>query len=310
MGKKSATYSSVLVAVVLLWSISCSDNAEGDPWTFEERPESTVNPAYCAALPNEDLTEPVVKQTAEDAWRIRYPSFREGCGAYQLDAIVDFSPEEDWHSDVGRYAYEVTACNRCEQPQALHYLHDFGARGLEGSNRTLKVPPSPRQTSVPGLLPKGAPVVRHETSSSNGMLHEGVCSFRRHMGETFGQGPRFISYRSLFSIQFEPGETRRTTIDYSLDQADEPLWNAASSSQSASILWPRLFHRDAAVTGLRAASVVEYCLEATGYGNAWFRPYQQPYVLEDKYADQRTATPVIPPELVQQLEVYIETRPE
>jgi hypothetical protein len=287
--RKLVTLSLFSAATLLL--ASCADNADGESWQFDEPPpESTVNQALCGDMPGAELDAPVVEQLDEQQWRVRYPVFEQGCGVYQLDAFVGASHDGDLGAEI-----ETRVCNRCDQPQKLVFLADHGGFGPEsGVERILT--PDPSVSDIPSLIHQGLPCIRSGAEDLG-------CRMVSTTGEQTGFYS-FPSYRSLSRVGLDSGETNELhrVSGFGATGIIGALKQVASGSEEMRVYWPRMRHRDVAVTGLEAASNAEFCEKAVYHGETFFdRPYADPYRLDDKYVRQTTALPSLPDELSDRL---------
>ncbi len=283
-------------------SVGCADSTSPDAWEYDEpAPESRVDPSACTELPNDDLEEPEVAKTGESRWKIRYPSFRQNCGGYQLDAVVDFGADE---SDEASYTHTFTACNRCESAQTWNYLPEVhGSDPTVDSEREAQpVPKSPEIRVGPGVSRLGRPLVGHRTSSDDQPVYE-MCG---------GWGPSgsgrkvWVQYDAIWQLALEPGESSTTSIDLDVDEAIPGLRQGLATSDEApetTIRWPTLYHSEVDITGLQAASAPEFCVEHAFDERpaGWVRLYEEPYDVDSKYTRQTTPAPELPAELVERL---------
>lgn len=185
---------------------SCSDSNTDAGWDLDEPdPRAEVDASLCAEMPNGDLSTPEVMRDGEETWRIRYPLYEEGCGAYQLDTIMNFGavPPEDPF-----YHHEVSVCNRCDSTQTWNYLYLLNAAEAGDEDLEIEVPQEPRIADVSGLLPTGMPVVEHRTTSEDHSFR--ICA---QLGTSMYDGgavgerqPKFVSYDDIYSMPIESGE--------------------------------------------------------------------------------------------------------
>jgi hypothetical protein len=306
-----------IVAVVVLLSVhlfttACSDDDVDSSWDLDEPlPAVEINSSYCPSLAGDALDEPRVTRESSDRWRIRYPAFEEGCGAYQLDAVVDFDRgERDGEAYPGHtgptYVYEVSACNRCESTQTWNYLFDFS--GSSSAPADLEVPPQPRVEDLSdrqpvALLMAGQPIVVHGDASAEDVVPENACIGTGASGITIG-GVTWVSYGAIRQVRIEPDQLAEFVSTYKLEEISGELLEGAASDavEGTTILWPRLFPAESSVTGADAASAPEYCVEQVlGRAGNWVRPYDVPYRVEDKYHLQPMPAATLPPELVERL---------
>ncbi len=287
---------SFAVACTGLICVSCADNADGDPWGVEEPPpESTINQALCTDMPGADLDAPVVEDLGEQQWRVRYPVFEQGCGVYQADAYLGLGPE----GEIRTEEYEPRVCNRCDQAQQVVFLEGGDGYGVEQSPEQIPVPQQPSVTEVPALYNYGLPVVRTGE-------RDGGCALDSPTGEVGSFYPSY-SYVNLHRVDLASGartETHRVPglEDTGLTGALSKVAQSAGAAERLRIYWPRMHHRDVAVTGLDAASAYEFCEQSVYHGETFYdRPYDEPYRLDDKYVRQNTAAPTLPDDLREQL---------
>lgn len=302
----------MLFFLAQLFFVACSDDDTTSSWELDEpSPEIEINSSYCSPMPGDALDEPRVTQQSSGSWRVRYPSFREGCGVYQLDAVFDFEPhEQDLPADSPHagpsYSYEVTACNRCESSQTWNYLYDFSS-GYPAPT-ALDVPVHPRTHDVSSdqptaLLRAGQPIVEHHTASADRVLPESVCS---ETGASNVGDPTYISYDDVRQMRLAPDQHTEQKARFSLEEFSVELLDHVVSEQEGEtrILWPRLYSAEHSVTGLEAASATEYCVEQVlRRAGSWVRPYNVPYRIEEKYHKQSPGPLELPPELVERLSV-------
>jgi hypothetical protein len=279
----------------------CTDDTSGDPWEFEQpQPESTVDQSLCTQMPGADLEKPTVAKLEGGDWRVRYPAFSEGCGVYQLDAILDVGETDDI-----RLTYEPSVCNRCEEPQQVNYLYQYGGWMAEPPSDRYSVPDQPNVTSVPALLYQGRPIVRLGAARDE---TDGCPDVSYGLDETHS----YPSYSHLWRVALEPGASSERSETRGDEETFEKLATASNSNtESFRIYWPRTYHRDVHITGLQAASDVEFCERDVYYGETIFdRPYAEPYRLEPKYVRQTSPPVELPEELAQLIRASIdETRP-
>lgn len=270
-----------------------------------------INSSYCPSLAGGGLEEPRVTRESSDRWRIRYPAFEEGCGAYQLDAVVDFDRgERDGQAYPGHtgptYVYEVSACNRCESTQTWNYLFDYNSGFPPPPD--VGVPPQPRIEDVSryeprALLLAGQPIVVHGDASGDDVVAENACSGTGASNITTGQ-VTWVSYGAIRQVRLEPDQLTEHVSTYALEEIPNELLerSASDAAEGTTILWPRLFPAEHSVTGAEAASAPEYCVEQVlGRAGNWVRPYDVPYRVEDKYYQQTMPAVALPAEFVERL---------
>jgi hypothetical protein len=306
------TVGAVTLVLAQLFASACSDDDVVSSWELDEpQPELEINSSYCPSMAGDSLDEPRVTRESSDRWRIRYPAFEEGCGAYQLDAVVDFDRHErDGQAYPGHtgptYVYEVSACNRCESAQTWNYLFNYNSSFPPPPD--VEVPAQPRVQDVSehepiALFLAGQPIVVHGDASGDGVVTENACSETGASNITTGD-VTWVSYGSFRQFRIEPDQLTEQRSTYRLEEIpSELLENSASETDGrTTILWPRLFPAERSITGAEAASAPEYCVEQVlRRAGIWVRPYDVPYRIDRKYHRQSMPALTLPPELVERL---------
>jgi hypothetical protein len=304
--KRRAIFAVLFVAPIAILC-GCAQDTGGE-WNTEVWPESTVQANYCTEMPHDELEEPEVVRESEDTWAINYPVFRKGCGAYQYTAAFMWPWEGESKGGIPVYLYEMSVCNRCEEPHQIDLVSIEDTQGEPPPKHLKKVPDSPDITEVNSLGWAAAPAVEHTTSPEEDVILENpICAIDN--GGTQVITTPYVSYESLDRFVLQPGE--KTISDRMLP----PKNNRAEflpefhrhGGDTTHLRWPRLLHHKAPVDGRHAAGRPEYCSatvldgKPSGYGTL-SRAYDVPYDVDEKYVTQTVSLPTLPDELVRRLE--------
>jgi hypothetical protein len=289
-------------ATLTLLSVGCSEDQNREWINNDNEPVSVVNSNYCDGLIESQLERPDVDENpSTGVWRIEYPSFTSECGAYQLTGVFDFSDPE--RGGEPSYTYAIDACNRCEEQRNWNYLTNFSfpinSVG-EGPPTNADVPRDPEIRTLTGVTTEGLPLVQHGSTeepkntelrcpvSTGWVLYEPIDQFRMASDVWNSQ---------QVPLNFAPA-------------ADMILEASEAGSSETTILWPKLYHQEAATTGLQAASRIDHCAAAYDDGEhipgQLIRPYDAPYDVEKKYVRQTTEFPELPQKFVDKLRQHVD----
>ncbi len=283
-----------------LLCVGCAKDQNREWINNDNEPVSVVNSNYCDGLTESDLQRPDVDENPETGvWRIEYPAFTSECGAYQLTGIFDFSDPD--RGGEPSYTYDIDVCNRCEDQKNWNYLSDseFPLDVVEEYPENLEVPENPELKAVSSFGHDGLPLVEHGASRQKTMMELGCPQARG-----------WILYGTIrqFRIPSDVTNTQKWPIDF--DTAGRSLLEGqAAGSNMTTILWPKLYHTEARITGLHAASLLDHCgaddqEDGEYIPGAFYRPYDAPYDVEKKYVEQTVDLPELPEEFLRALRLH------
>ncbi len=293
----------LLLAATVLLCAGCAEDSTREWLDDGDGPVSVVNDAYCEGLTEPQLTAPEVSSDQDgEKWIVEYPSFTSECGAYQLTGIFDFSDPDK--GGEPSYTYAIDACNRCEEQKNWNYLTNFSFpidNVGEGPPSNADIPRDPELRATRGLTMEGLPLVQHGSTEKpkNTELRCPVST-------------GWVLYEPIDQFRMASDVWNSQQVDVNFAPAADMILEASEAvSSESTILWPKLYHQEAAITGLHAASRIDHCAAAEGddehIPGQLIRPYDAPYDVEKKYVRQTTEFPEWPQEFVDKLRQHVDS---